>query len=229
MKISKNKNQVKKVRVILPFIVIIIIVFLIAILLSWKNITRYFARLGIVPEVGIMVTPPTPFIYTIPSSDLKVGSVVHYWSFANDTSGNSNTTNSTPGVFKTFIVIYPENITRIVISATPGGPAVTQIPKNNNVYVRVYFNNSRTKDVYAYLTFQVIDPNGVVVKPLDSGSQSPHIPGMENWKDQSYSTTSNEWFVGNNYKVEVRVFNDTWGLGGGFRISNTINATFNII
>ena len=228
MKKNKNKNIETKVKVLLPFVIIVIIIFLVVISLSWKNITRLFVRLGIGPTIGILATPPTNFTYKIPSSDLRAGTVVHYWGFANDSTGNTNTTNSTPGVFRSFTVIYPETITSVEILNSSLIPN-TRINKNQNFYVRMKLNNSRMSNVDAWISFQILDPNGVVVKPLDSSTQYSHTSGSEQIAQIGYTTTSSEWFIGNGYTAEVRIFNYTYGISGGFRICTTRNATFDIV
>lgn len=219
---KKSKSKEKGVRVILPFVVIILLIFLMVVSLSWEEITKFFARLGIVPLVEIMEFPPTEFTYTIPSSDLRAGRVVGYFSNATDTSGNPNAT-----VTKTFKVIYPENVNAVQILDASYIP-VTQINKGSDFFVRVTINNSRLSDVDAWIIFQVLDPNGDAVEPLTGVSQYSHTPGVVQTIDKSYSTTSDNFFVGNGYTAEVRVFNQTWGVLGGFKICTTRSATFDI-
>ncbi len=73
-------------KIILPFLGIVIFIFLLSIFLSpelSRNISRAFSRLGIVPRI-----PAKTFSHTIPTSNLNAGEVVLYYSYANDTAEN---------------------------------------------------------------------------------------------------------------------------------------------
>jgi len=184
MKKTKNKNVEKPFKMFLPFVIIIIIIFLIAVLLSWGNINRLFARLGFGPSVGIMAQQQE-FTYTISSTQLSAGEVVGYYSFANDSSGNWNTTNTTPGSFRTFIVIFPENITDIHIENETHLPA-TNIIKGHQFYVSFNVSNQRTSSVTRRYIVQVVDPDSRVTQSLVS-SRTTVSPGTEGKIDVSYT------------------------------------------
>ncbi len=184
---SENNNKEKRFRVILPFAIIIIIIFSIAVSLSWQNITRFFARLGIVPYVEIMVEEKE-FTYTINFSETPIPpeSVVGYYSFANDTFGNWNMTNCTdPGIcpqivpLRTFTVIYPENITEVQTLNTSDDP-ITQIKLGRNFKLQTKVKNNREGDVSPLIIHQLKRPNGMVKtlyaqQPLlNPGEETPY-------------------------------------------------------
>ncbi len=218
MKKIKNKNEKKTLRVILPFIIIIIIIFLIAISLSY-NISRFFARLGI-GQIGIMAVQQN-FIYTIPASQLSPGEVIGYYSFANDTSGNWNTTNTTPGAFRTFVVIYPENITSVFFStlANPQTP-ISTIQLYNQFNVVVNHTNERTSSVARRIIVQVTDPNGKVISP--SSSFSTDNSGQKGQITFSYTAEKLGTYI-----AQAFVWTEWASLSGfpiGYSITNTINS-----
>jgi len=91
IKARKNLNLRGKFEMGLLLIFVIFFVFLFSIILfpeTSRDISRILTRLGIIP----MAFPPKTFNHEIPASNLDVGEVVWYYSFANDTSGNENTT-----------------------------------------------------------------------------------------------------------------------------------------
>jgi len=84
-------------KIVLPFLVLVISIFLLSILLFpevSRNISLSLSRLGILPLRGLRT-----FSHTIPASELDAGEVVGYYSYANDTAGNE----ATSGI-KTFTV-----------------------------------------------------------------------------------------------------------------------------
>ena len=77
-------------RIVLPFIGLVISILLLSILLFPevpRSISRALSRLGIMPW-GRLKT----FSHTVPASNLDVGEVVAYYSFANDSAGNEDMT-----------------------------------------------------------------------------------------------------------------------------------------
>jgi hypothetical protein len=217
MKKTKNKKVENSLRVFLPFVILIIIIFLIAISLSWKNINRFFARLSVGPSVGIMAQQQE-FTYTIPWYNLSAGEVVGYWSFANDSSGNWNATNLTLPI-KTFIVIYPENITAVYFTNATNYPITTiQLGRLFNVVSNN--SNDRTSSVSRRIIVQLIDPDGKYVPP--SSSQSSDNAGQKG--QVTFSYTANKLGT---YRANVFVWTE-WASLSGFPIaysnSNTINS-----
>lgn len=170
MKKIKNKNEKKITRVILPFAIIIIIIFLITILLSKGNINRFLVHLGIAPQVGIMAVQQE-FTYTIPASQLSSGKVVGYYSFANDTSGNRNFTNSTPGAVSFFIVIYPEDIHHQHIEDMSGN-TISSVSSGQSFRIVANVSNNRTSSVTRTYIVQLVDPDGKVTQPINSNIMS---------------------------------------------------------
>ena len=105
-------------KIISSFLVIVLFIFLLSISLSpelSRNMSRTFSRLGIIP-VGPVIT----FSHTIPASELNAGDVVSYYSYANDTTGNSNTTE-----IKSFTVQAAEVATTVSIFFGTEGTVVT--------------------------------------------------------------------------------------------------------
>jgi hypothetical protein len=218
---KKNNNGERRFRMFLPFVIIVIIIFLIALLLSWQNINRFFARLGLGfgPSIGIMVIPKE-VSYTIPTTQLSPGKVVGYWSFANDSYGNWNTTNTTPGVFRTFIVIYPENITSVNFTNATNYPITTiQLGRTFNVVVNN--TNDRNSSVSRRIIVQLIDPDARPIPP--SSSQSTDNSGQKGQVTFSYTAEK----LGT-YRANVFVWTEWISLPGNFPIayfnSNTINS-----
>ncbi|MCX6821842.1 MAG: hypothetical protein NTW30_03625, partial [Candidatus Aenigmarchaeota archaeon] len=140
----RSKNRMEEVKIILPLVVIILLIFLLVVSLSWKNITKFFTRLGIVPspEVGIMVFLPKNFTYTIPASQLAPGTVVGYFSNATDTAGNPNTTN-----IANFTVVYPETIHDLHFENTSGN-TITSLHQNDLFYMEFNITNVRERVGY---------------------------------------------------------------------------------
>lgn len=191
--------------------------------LSWLNITKFLTRLGIGPPIGIM--EEQEFTYTIPSSQLQPGMVVGFYSFANDTSGNSNTTNSTPGVFRTFRAIYPEELIEIEILNSSLLPD-TEIKQGSPFNVRVKINNSRVSDVDPWLSFQIVNPDGTVTKPLMGVGIGSHHPGQ--LLTQRVEFTTSDLSPGT-YTAEVRILNNNWGRLGGFIIAYSKSKSFDVV
>jgi len=172
MKKNKNNNKNKIFREVLPFLTIIIIIFLIAIFLSWKTISRLFVHLGISPLIGGMAEQKE-LSYTIPSSQLSAGKVVGYWSYANDTSGNFNTTNTTPVVFRTFVVIYPEDIHFLHIENNTPGNIITTILVGQPFRIVANVTNNRSSSVTRAYIAQLTDPDGKVTQLPQYNIMSP--------------------------------------------------------
>jgi hypothetical protein len=213
-----KENKGKRFKVILFFVILIVIIFLMAVSLSWKKISRLFFPLGLGPPIGIMAVQE--FTYTIPSSQLSPGKVVGYYSFANDTSGNWNTTNTTPEMFSTFTVIYPENITDIHIENEINEPNGT-IQHGHQFYVSFNITNKRTSDVTRRYIVEVFDPEGIVVQPIVS-SRTTVNPGKEEEIDVSYVAEK----VGT-YTAKVFVWTD-WA-SSGFPIAYGKTISFNSV
>ena len=210
MKGSKGK----RFKVILSFVILIIIIFLIAVSLSWQKISKLLYQLGFIPEIGIMAEKE--FTYTIPSSQLSPGKVAGYYSFANDTSGNWNTTNTTPEVFSTFTVIYPENITDIHIENETNEPTGT-IQHGHQFFVSFNVTNERTSDVTRRYIVEVFNPEGIVVQPIVS-SRTTVSPGKEEEIDVSYVAEK----VGT-YTAKVFIWTDWASSGFPIAYDKTIN------
>jgi hypothetical protein len=105
-----NLGRIQKIA--LPFLGIVIFVLLLSIILSpeiSRNISKSLAKLGIIPVVYMKT-----FSHIITASKLHADEVVAYYSFANDTTGNSNTTE-----IKNFIVqaieITPKEIETVSV------------------------------------------------------------------------------------------------------------------
>jgi len=178
MEEKKSNEKEKPLRVALPFMIVIFIIFSLAILLSWASITRFFARLGFGPTIGILAVQKE-FNYTIPSSQLRPGQVVGYYSWANDTYGNESIS-----IIKTFKVIYPENITDLHIENETNNP-VTKIQLGHTFYVSFNLTNERTSDVTRMYIVQLIDPDSKVVMPIQSEINTIS-PGQEEKIDENY-------------------------------------------
>ena len=215
MKGSKGK----RFKVILSFVILIIIIFLIAVSLSWQKISKLLYQLGFIPEMGIMAVQKE-FTYTIPSSQLIPGKVVGYYSFANDSSGNWNTTNTTPEVFSTFKVIYPENVTDIHIENETNEPTGT-IQHGHQFFVSFNVTNERTSDVTRRYIVEVFNPVGIVVQPIVS-SRTTVSPGKEEEIDVSYVAEK----VGT-YTAKVFIWTD-WA-SSGFPIAYGKTISFNSV
>ncbi len=93
-------------KTLLLFLGLGISIFLLAILL-YPEVPRTLSRLGIMPLIGRKT-----FSHTIPASELNAGEVVAYYSYAEDTSGNEETTE-----IKSFIVEINE--TPEIVKTTP--------------------------------------------------------------------------------------------------------------
>jgi len=210
-----KESKEKRLKLILPFVILIIVIFLIVVSLSWQKISKLLYRLGFIPEIGIMAVQKE-FTYTIPSSQLSPGKAVGYYSFANDTSGNWNTTNTTPGMFSTFIVIYPENITDIHIENEINEPTGT-IQHDHQFYVSFNITNKRTSDVTRRYIVEVFDPEGIVVQPIVS-SRTTVSPGKEEEIDVSYVAEK----VGT-YTAKVFIWTDWASSGFPIAYDKTIN------
>jgi len=208
---KKNKNKTKNYKIVLPFLTIIIIIFLIAIFLSWKTISRLFVHLGISPLIGGMAEQKE-LSYTIPSSQLSAGKVVGYWSYANDTSGNFNTTNTTPVVFRTFIVIYPEDIHDLHIE-NMGGGTITIVSQGQQFRVVANVTNNRSSPVTRTYISQVVDPDGKVTQLPTYNIMTPP-QGAEEKNLNGYTA-----FKTGTYTVQVFVWSNL-ASSGGFPISS---------
>jgi len=222
---KKNESKKKAFRLILNFAIIIAIIFLIALLLSWENITRFFARLGLVPPITIMGVEEE-FTYTIPSSELQAGESVAYYSFANDTSGNWNETNRTLPL-RTFIVIYPEDITSIEILDFTGAPAIPpEIPQGQAFSVQINITNDRASPVFnPKVTYQIKNPDDTVTMRVASSSPAIHDSGQDLSFSQGFDTAG---YPKGTYTVEGRVITN-WAMLGGFRIAYTETTTFDVV
>jgi hypothetical protein len=193
-----KENENKGFRVVLPFLTIIIIIFLITILLSWRNISKLFVHLGLGPPIGIMAEQKE-LTYTIPYNNLTAGKVVGYWSFANDTSGNSNTTNTTPGVFRTFIVIYPEDIHDLHIENFGGG-TITTISQGQQFNVVANITNNRSSSVTRAYISQLTDPDSKTtqlplynVMTVPQGTEEKNLNGFTAVKTGIYTVQVMVW------------------------------------
>jgi len=173
--LRKNKSEQRKFRVVLPFVVIVAIIFLITVSLSWQNITRFFARLGIIQPIEIAAVEEE-YTHTIPSSQLRVGSIVAYYSFANDTSGNWNMTNMIEPV-RTFVVIYPEDVHDMHIEDMSGNP-ISTISQGQSFNVVANVTNERTSTVTRAYIVQLVDPDSQVTQPINYNVMSVN-PGTE--------------------------------------------------
>jgi len=94
---AKKRKLSGKFKTVLTFTTVILIIFLISMLLFPEipeRISKTLMRLGIIP-----MAVSREFTHTIPASNLDVGEVVGYYSYANDSLGNENTTEN-----RTFIV-----------------------------------------------------------------------------------------------------------------------------
>jgi hypothetical protein len=130
-------------KIISSFLAIVLFIFLLSISLSpeiSKNISRSFSRLGIIP-VGAVKT----FSHTISASELNAGDVVSYYSYANDTSGNNNTTK-----IKSFTVQAVEVVTKI-----KKPPEVTLPIPEHYILQRFDFEKSREENVSLVKDFYV--------------------------------------------------------------------------
>lgn len=192
-------------------------------LLSWQNITKFFARLGVTPTIGVMAEEQN-LTLTIPSSQLQPGMVVGFYSFANDTTGNWNMTNMTEPI-RTFRIIYPEEVNEIEILNSSLEPD-TQIKQGSSFNVRVRINNSRISDVDPLLSFQIINPDGTVTKPVKGIGIESHQPDQVLTQRMEFTTTD---LSTGTYTAEVRILNNNWGRLGGFNIAYTNSTTFDII
>jgi len=195
---KKNKNKTKNYKIVLPFLTIIIIIFLIAIFLSWKTISRLFVHLGISPLIGGMAEQKE-LSYTIPSSQLSAGKVVGYWSYANDTSGNFNTTNTTPVVFRTFIVIYPEDIHDLHIENMSGG-TITTVSQGQQFRIVANVTNNRSSSVTRTYISQIVDPDGKVtqlpsynIMTAPQGTEEKNLNGYTAFKTGTYTAQVFVW------------------------------------
>ncbi|MCX6821889.1 MAG: hypothetical protein NTW30_03880 [Candidatus Aenigmarchaeota archaeon] len=129
-------------KIISSFLAIVLFIFLLSIFLSpelSRNMSRTFSRLGIIP-VGPVIT----FSHTILASELNAGDVVSYYSYANDTSGNNNTTE-----IKSFTVQAIEVVTKI-----KKPPEVTP-PTPEHYLQRFDFEKSREENVSLVKDFYV--------------------------------------------------------------------------
>jgi len=216
MKRVENKRD-ETIRVMLPFLIMIVITFLIAVSLSWGIIFRLFARLGFGPPIGIMAEQN--FSYTIPSSQLQVGSVVGYYSFANDSAGNQNMTNMT-GPVRTFKVIYPENITDIHIE-NENNKITSSIQQGHHFYVFFNITNERSSDVTRRYIVQLVDPDGKITQSIFHNNKTVS-PGQE---EKKYET-----FIANklgNYKAQVFIWTDWASVNpAGFPIASSEEINF---
>ncbi len=217
------EKKEKQVRVVLSFIVVFIVIFLISMVLSWLNITKFLTRLGINPPMAIMAEEQNS-TYTISSSQLQPGMVVGFYSFANDTSGNWNVTNMTEPI-RIFRVIYPEDVIEMEILNSSLLPD-TEINQGSPFNVRVKINNSRVSDVNPLLSFQIINPDGTVTKPLMGVGIESHQPGQ--LLTQRVEFTTSDLSPGT-YTAEARILNNNWGRLGGFNIAYTKHTTFDVV
>ena len=200
---------------ILPLVVIILLIFLLTVSLSLKNITRFFARLGIVPSpgVGIMAFLPKNFTYTIPASQLAPGSVVGYSSNATDTAGNPNTTN-----IATFTVVYPETIHDLHFKNTSGS-TITSIHQNELFYIEFNITNVRERVGYNRAYFiQLKDPDGVI-SILPIVSEGNILPGYEERNIQGAFTAGKIGGTGY-YKAQIFILSQR----DGFPIATSLSA-----
>jgi hypothetical protein len=215
MKKNESKNKKRGLRVILPFVIIVISIFLIAVLLSWSGINRFFARLGFGPPIKITVVQKE-FTYTIPSSQLVAGKVINYYSSANDTSGNENTT-----IIKSFKVIYPENITHIHIENETNYPTGT-IKHGHQLYVSFNITNERASGVTRRYIVQLVDPDGKITQSINSNRMTVSS-GQEEENDVSFTAEK----IGT-YKAQVFIWTD-WASQSGFPIASSEIKAFNSV
>jgi hypothetical protein len=146
-------------KIILTFLCIIIFIFLLSISLSpelSRNISRTFSRLGIIPLRRLKT-----FSHTIPASDLNVGKVVAYYSYANDTAGNFDMTE-----IKSFTVQPAEVVSKkIETSIIKEEQKEAEIDKPVKWRKQLVISNPSSEEIKGY---EVIGPpkeaNNIVVK-----------------------------------------------------------------
>jgi len=174
-------------KIVLPFLGLVIAIFFLSILLFpevARNISTSFLRLGIIP-IGAMKT----FSHTIPASELNVGEVIGYYSYANDTAGNEDRTE-----IKSFTVQTIEGIT-----TEPSVPAeietisikeeheTAEINKPVKWRKELVISNPSTEEVKGYkITGIPEDAKNILVKDetgnilyRDKSSWKTDIPGKK--------------------------------------------------
>jgi len=139
---KKFKNKFEK---FLSFVIVILIIFLISLILFPeipRNISRVLERLEIIP----MAFPPKTFTHEIPASNLDVGEVVWYYSFANDTSGNWNETiNKSFFVRTIFDAEPPKYWDKSINNTIAGKPTLFGLNWTDNVTLSGYiFSTNNT-------------------------------------------------------------------------------------
>jgi len=212
MKRRKNDVEGNKFRIILPFVIVILLIFLIAVSLSWENITRFFARLGITPPIVIEAFPPTEFTYTIPASQLTAGEIVEYFSNATDSSGNPNETTK-----QTFTVIYPETIHNVHFEDLSHNTIIS-LQQNDDFYIGFNITNEREGSVGRLYLVQLIDPDGFVTENLRTDSASIPEDFEEEHDAGIYTATKT-----GTYTAQIFVWTALPPVG--FPISDPVSAT----
>ncbi len=152
-------------KIVLPFLIVILCIITISIFLLPElshNLRKFFIQLGIIP----MAVGPKTFTYTILGSNLnELGKVITYYSFANDTTGNPNTTQQI-----NFVVLeIPPLPTTTAGGGGGGGGSTTTIIKTTNATTTTYKTttpSTETTIVPTVTTTTILEEKEKKIQPL---------------------------------------------------------------